>query len=59
MRAKPARCSIAAVTSYAPSGEEQKARRLAVTTLCPSLTAHTNSWRKFGMSFPKIPSDLN
>jgi two-component system cell cycle response regulator DivK len=52
IRTDPALSSvpIIAVTAYAPSAEEQKAERLAAMTLYPSLTAHTNYWRKFAIT---------
>ena len=43
-------CSIRiiAVTSYALSGEEKKAR--VVMIMCPNLLAHANCWRKFAIT---------
>ncbi len=48
IKADPALCSIPiiAVTSYALSGEEQKARAVLMIT-CRNLTARDNCWRKF------------
>jgi two-component system, cell cycle response regulator DivK len=49
IRTNPALLSIPiiAVTSFAPSGKNRRHGRLAATTLCPSLTARANCWRRF------------
>jgi two-component system cell cycle response regulator DivK len=54
IKADPALRSIPiiAVTSYALSGEEKKAQRQAVMTMCRSLTARANCWRKSGSTCP-------
>jgi two-component system, cell cycle response regulator DivK len=48
IKADPALRSIPiiAVTSYALSGEEKKARPQAVTSMCPNRLVHANCWRK-------------
>ena len=52
IKADPALRSIPiiAVTSYALSGEERKARE--ALCICRNLTARANSWRKFVSTYP-------
>jgi two-component system, cell cycle response regulator DivK len=54
IKADPALRSIPiiAVTSYALSGEEKKARAVGCETACQNLTAPTNCWRKFDSTCP-------
>jgi two-component system, cell cycle response regulator DivK len=44
---------IIAVTSYALSGEEKRARAAGCDDLCPSPLARVNYWRKLGSTCPK------
>lgn len=43
---------IIAVTSYALSGEEKKARAAGCDDYCQNPIAHDNCWRRFGNTFP-------
>src|SRR4029077_15391947 len=55
IKADPALRSIPiiAVTSYALSGEEKKARAAASMAMCRNLSVRANCWRKLGNTSPK------
>jgi CheY-like chemotaxis protein len=53
IRTDPALSSIPiiAVTAYGQVEKSRRHERQAATTLCLSLTAHTNYWRRFAITF--------
>jgi two-component system cell cycle response regulator DivK len=57
IKADPALRSIPiiAVTSYVLSGEEKKARAAGAMTMCLSLLARANCYRKFVSTYPRLP----
>ena len=53
IRTDPALLAIPIIAVSSPTHRVRNNRRhgqLAATTLCPSLTAHTNYWRKFAVA---------
>jgi CheY-like chemotaxis protein len=56
LKADPSSSSIPiiAVTSYALSGDEEKARAAAVTISSPSLTARGSFWQRYVNTFRSV-----